>query len=43
MSEGENSDLPKEIFNLQGIKVENPSTGIYIERQGGKAVKKVIK
>lgn len=30
-------------YNLQGIRVDNPSTGIYIRRQGNKASKVYIK
>ncbi len=37
----DNTDAPVEYFNLQGVKVENPSTGIYIRRQGTD-VKKVV-
>lgn len=36
------SNTPAEYFNLQGIKVDNPSKGtIYIKRQGGKTSKVV--
>lgn len=33
------SDLPVEYFNLQGIRVDNPSQGLYIRRQGDKTTK----
>jgi len=33
------TNAPVEYFNLQGIKVENPSNGIFIRRQGNKAEK----
>lgn len=33
----------KEYFNLQGIKIENPSSGIYIMRQGDKVSKIILK
>ena len=36
------SNSPVEYFNLQGVKVENPSNGIFIKRQGGKASKVII-
>lgn len=31
-----------EYYNLQGVKVENPSNGIYIKRQGNKTTKVVM-
>lgn len=31
-----------EYYNLQGIKVENPSNGIFIKRQGSKTTKIII-
>lgn len=31
-----------EYFNLQGVKVENPSNGIFIRKQGGKTVKVML-
>lgn len=33
------SDAPVEYFNLQGVRVENPETGLYIRRQGTKTTK----
>ncbi|MDE5635259.1 MAG: hypothetical protein K2I52_03000, partial [Muribaculaceae bacterium] len=30
----EDSDAPVEYYNLQGVRVENPSAGLYIKRQG---------
>lgn len=33
------ANAPKEYFNLQGVRVENPSNGIYIMRQGTKTTK----
>ncbi|MDE6301265.1 MAG: hypothetical protein K2M19_06075 [Muribaculaceae bacterium] len=30
-------------YNLQGVKVENPTQGIYVVRQGGKAYKAIVK
>lgn len=38
---GANSDAPVEYFNLQGMRVLNPTTGIYIRRQGTD-VRKVV-
>ncbi len=35
-------DAPVEYYNLQGIKVENPSKGIYIKKQGKKTTKVVL-
>ncbi len=35
-------DAPIEYYNFQGIKVENPQTGVFIKVQGNKAVKIVI-
>jgi len=40
-SDGNNSKT--EYYDLQGIKVTNPSTGLYIVRQGNKAEKKLIR
>ncbi len=34
---------PVEYFNLQGVRVENPSQGLYIRRQGDKAEKVYIR
>lgn len=33
----------KEYFNLQGMRVENPTNGLYIVRQGSKATKQLVK
>lgn len=42
--EVDNSNLPVEYFNLQGVKVANPEAGqIIIMCQGSKAVKKILK
>ncbi|MBP3536369.1 MAG: hypothetical protein J6J93_02380 [Muribaculaceae bacterium] len=38
----EGADAPVEYFNLQGVRVENPSNGLYIRRHG-KNVTKVIR
>ena len=31
-----------EYYNLQGVKVVNPSSGLYIKRQGGKTSKVIL-
>lgn len=36
-------NAPVEYFNLQGVRVENPSNGLYIKRQGNKATKVLVK
>ena len=38
---GDDADVPVEFYNLQGIKVDNPVSGLYIRRQG-RTVEKVI-
>ena len=35
-------NAPVEYYNLQGIKVVNPGNGIYIKKQGLKAVKVIL-
>lgn len=35
-------DAPVEYYNLQGIRVANPESGLYIRRQGKKAVKVIL-
>ncbi|MDE6153793.1 MAG: hypothetical protein K2G21_06570 [Muribaculaceae bacterium] len=39
----ENENAPVEYFNLQGVRVENPSNGLYIKRQGNKVTKVIIR
>lgn len=39
----DNENAPVEYFNLQGRKIENPSNGIYIRRQGTKVTKVLVK
>lgn len=39
---GTASEASAEYFNLQGIRVANPSGGIFIERRGGKVTKRYI-
>lgn len=41
LSNDENA--PVEYFDLQGIRVSNPSNGVYIVRQGSKVTKQVIR
>lgn len=36
-------NAPVEYYNLQGIRVENPTTGLYIKRQGKVATKVLVK
>jgi hypothetical protein len=36
-------NAPVEYFNLQGVRVNNPASGLFIRRQGGKAQKVVVK
>lgn len=36
-------DAPVEYFNLQGVRVEEPSAGLYIRRQGPKAEKVLLR
>lgn len=41
--ETEATDAPVEYYNLNGVKVDNPSGGIYIRRQGNRTSKVIIK
>ena len=36
------SDAPVEYFNLQGMRVDKPSRGIYIRRQGSSTSKVIL-
>ncbi|MDE6612667.1 MAG: hypothetical protein K2K22_08930, partial [Muribaculaceae bacterium] len=36
------SDVPVEYFNLQGVRVAEPTTGVYIRRQGDTVAKVVL-
>jgi hypothetical protein len=36
-------NAPVEYYNLQGVRVANPSNGIYIQRQGNQAKKVLVK
>ena len=35
-------ETPVEYYNLQGVKVDNPSNGLYIKRQGNKVTKVIL-
>ena len=39
---GTDVNAPVEYYNLQGVKVTNPENGIFIKKQGAKAVKVVL-
>ncbi len=39
----EETEAPVEYYNLQGVKVANPSNGIFIKKQGNKASKVYVK
>ena len=41
--ETEDANAPVEYYNLQGVKVANPSNGIFIKVQGNKASKVLVK
>ena len=43
ITEVEGDDAPVEYYNLQGIRVNNPTSGIYIVRQGAKVSKVLVK
>lgn len=37
------TEAPAEYFTLQGVRVANPSNGIYIRRQGNTTTKVLVK
>lgn len=39
----DNSNAPVEYYNLQGVRVANPTSGIYVKRQGNSATKILVK
>jgi hypothetical protein len=39
----DNSNAPVEFYNLQGVRVANPTAGIYVKRQGNSATKVLVK
>ena len=36
-------DVPAESYNLQGIREDNPTSGIYIEKRGNRTRKVILK
>ena len=36
------NNAPIEYFNMQGVKTENPTNGVYIKKQGSKITKVII-
>ena len=41
--DAEDAEAPVEYYNLQGVKVANPESGLYIRVQGNKATKVLVK
>lgn len=41
--DSDDADAPVEYYNLYGVRVENPSKGVYIKRQGRKATKVMLR
>lgn len=41
--EADDVNAPVEYFNLQGVRVANPSAGLYIVRQGSKVTKQIVR
>ena len=41
--DGDDSDAPVEYYDLQGRRVDNPSAGLYIRRQGRHSSKVFVK
>ncbi len=41
--EADSVDGPSELYNLQGVRVENPVPGIYVRRNGAAATKVIIR
>ena len=39
----DNADAPAVYYNLQGVRIENPTSGVVIRVQGGKATKMLVK
>ena len=39
----EDANAPVEYYNLQGVRVQNPSNGLFIVKQGNKVSKQVIR
>ena len=40
--ESDMTDVPTEYYNLQGIRIDRPETGIYIRRQGQNVTKVIV-
>ena len=40
---GNDETKPVEYYNIQGVRVQNPTSGLYIVRQGSKVSKVVIR
>lgn len=43
ITEIEATEAPVEYYNLQGVRVENPSNGLYIRKQGNQITKVIVK
>lgn len=43
MAVGNDETKPVEYYNIQGVRVQNPTSGLYIVRQGSKVSKVVIR
>lgn len=41
--EADGADAPAVFYNLQGVRVDNPTTGLYIVRQGNRTSKVLVK
>jgi hypothetical protein len=35
----DDAEEPAEYYTLQGVKVENPKNGVYVKKQGSRAIK----
>ena len=42
-ADGSDADAPVEYYNLSGVRVDNPSPGLYIRRQGTRTQKVIIR
>lgn len=40
---GDSADAPAVYYNLQGVKVANPESGIYVVRRGNKVTKEIVR
>lgn len=41
--EADNANAPVEYYNLQGVRVDNPTNGLYIRRQGNEVTKVIVR